>query len=180
MITKRQARGAKHGAAAMLRKAGIAITPREERCIEIADFGLGDLAHTGLELIVYENNARYCAKELMLFPGQTCPEHSHPAVRGKPGKQETFRCRWGYIRLCLPGRRTRRPRARPPRGREKYYTVRREIRLGPGEQYTIPPGTKHWFQSGPKGAVVSEFSSASRDENDVFTDPSIRRKTAVR
>jgi D-lyxose ketol-isomerase len=54
-----------------------------------------------------------------------------------------------------------------------------EIALRPGEQYTIPPDTLHWFQAGPEGAVVSEFSSRSTDENDIFTNPEIRRETVV-
>jgi D-lyxose ketol-isomerase len=33
----------------------------------------------------------------------------------------------------------------------------------------------HWFQAGPEGAVISEFSTQSRDEADVFTDPRIVR-----
>ena len=49
----------------------------------------------------------------------------------------------------------------------------------PGEQHTIPPDTLHWFQAGPDGAVVSEFSSTSRDELDVFTDADVRRETVV-
>jgi D-lyxose ketol-isomerase len=47
--------------------------------------------------------------------------------------------------------------------------------LQPGEQYTIPPNTLHWFQAGDEGAIVSEFSSPSRDEFDIFTDPRIVR-----
>lgn len=62
-----------------------------------------------------------------------------------------------------------------PKGSEPVYTVFHEIVLRPGEQYTIPSGMKHWFQAGPEGAVVSEFSSTSRDEFDVFTDLSIVR-----
>jgi D-lyxose ketol-isomerase len=54
-----------------------------------------------------------------------------------------------------------------------------EIVLRPGEQYTIPSNTKHWFQAGDEGAVVSEFSSTSRDEADIFTDPDIERITKV-
>jgi D-lyxose ketol-isomerase len=53
-----------------------------------------------------------------------------------------------------------------------------ELVLRPGDQYTIPPGTKHWFQAGPDGAIVSEFSTASRDEHDAFTDPDVRRVAA--
>ena len=43
--------------------------------------------------------------------------------------------------------------------------------LRPGDQHTIAPDTLHWFQAGDEGAVVSEFSTTSRDELDVFTDP---------
>jgi D-lyxose ketol-isomerase len=54
-----------------------------------------------------------------------------------------------------------------------------ELVLGPGEQHTIPPDTLHSFRAGADGAVVTEFSSASRDELDVFTDPAVRRSTVV-
>jgi len=53
--------------------------------------------------------------------------------------------------------------------------VSREIELDPGEQFTVPSDTLHWFQAGDQGAIVSEFSSTSRDESDVFTDPRIVR-----
>ena len=58
-------------------------------------------------------------------------------------------------------------------------TVFHEIRLGPGEQYTILPGTKHWFQAGKSGAVISEFSTHSTDETDVFTDTAIVRMPEI-
>jgi D-lyxose ketol-isomerase len=88
---------------------------------------------------------------------------------------ETFRCRWGTVWLYTEGEPTATPKARVPAGSEKYYTVFREIELNPGDQYTIPPNTLHWFQSGDEGAIVSEFSSTSRDETDIFTDPRIKR-----
>ncbi len=52
-----------------------------------------------------------------------------------------------------------------------FLSVWREIVLRPGDQYTLPPNSLHWFQAGDKGAVVSEFSSTSTDEHDRFTDP---------
>ena len=55
-----------------------------------------------------------------------------------------------------------------------------ELELAPGDQFTIPPDTLHWFRAGDEGAVVTEFSSASRDELDVFTDPAVERATVVR
>lgn len=156
----------------MLSRAGIAITEEEARNLEVADFGLERLEAEGLEIITYANNDRYCGKELMLFPHQTCPEHKHPPVMGRPGKQETFRCRKGEVYLYVPGERTEQMKATIP---SEYYTVFHEIILKPGEQYTLTPETLHWFQAGSEGAIVSEFSSPSVDEADIFTDPNIKR-----
>lgn len=161
---------------AQLKEAGIHLTPEEAVAVEVADMGLGRLDETGLQLVTYVNNSRYCAKELVLFPGQTCPEHFHPRVGSDPGKQETFRCRRGLVWLYVEGPPTQPISARIPPGDEQWYSVFHEIRLAPGEQYTIPPGIRHWFQAGPEGAVISEFSSTSRDEADIFTDPRIRRQ----
>lgn len=71
----------------------------------MADYGLEDVYNTGLELVVYVNTSRCCAKELALTPGQTCPEHYHPPVPeiGYEGKEETFRCRYGEVKLYVPG-----------------------------------------------------------------------------
>ena len=175
MITRSQLQLAQERAAKMLAAVGIDITPSERQNIEVAEFGLGELERTGLELVVYVNTDRYCAKELILFPRQTCPEHRHPPNSGDPGKMETFRCRWGSVWLYFEGEPTPNPQSRPPEGTEAYYTVFHEMLLNPGDQYTIPPNTLHWFQAGDQGAIVSEFSSTSRDDIDIFTDPRIRR-----
>ncbi|MGQ9456563.1 MAG: D-lyxose/D-mannose family sugar isomerase [Armatimonadota bacterium] len=167
---------ARRRAVQMLTEAGIFVTPEEAENLEVADFGLGSLEKEGLEIVVYVNNDRYCAKELVLFPYQTCPEHKHPPVEGRPGKQETFRCRKGVVYLYVPGEPTPSPKAKPP---SEYYTVFHEIVLNPGEQYTLPPETLHWFQAGPEGAIVSEFSSPSVDEADIFTDPNIKRLPVI-
>ena len=159
--------------------AGIILTDEEAAHIEVADFGLNRLASEGLELVTYINNDRYCAKELVIFPGQTCPEHRHPPVGGDPGKQETFRCRSGEVWLYVEGEPAPHICATVPDAAKQYYTVFHEIVLRPGEQFTIPPDTLHWFQAGSEGAVVSEFSSQSTDENDIFTNPRIRRQTVI-
>ncbi len=179
MITRSQMRDAQKKALEYFKKAGIVLTEEEKQNIEIADFGLGDLETTGLELVTYINTERCCAKELVLFPGQTCPEHRHPSVDGNPGKEETFRCRWGEVYLYVPGKKVNKPKAVIPKGKEAYYTVWNEIILQPGQQYTLKPDTLHWFQAGPQGAVVSEFSTKSMDEADVFTDPNIERITII-
>ena len=155
MITAEEQEAARVEAAERLRAAGVVLGPGEEGALEVADFGLGRLREVGLQLLVYVNTDRYCAKELVLFPHQTCPEHRHPPFGGGPGKEETFRCRSGSVLLNVAGR---------------------ELQLGPGDQFTIPPDTLHWFRAGAEGAVVTEFSSTSRDDLDVFTDPAIVRE----
>ncbi len=175
MLTQSQVRVLQERTTAMLSRQGIALTPQEQAQIEIAEFGLGEVERTGLELIVYVNTDRYCAKELVLLPRQTCPEHKHPPIGSDAGKMETFRCRWGTVWLYVEGEASAQLQAHVPAGSEAYYTVFHEITLGPGEQYTIPPNTLHWFQAGDEGAIVSEFSSTSRDEYDIFTDPRIKR-----
>ena len=179
MISTKELLQARQGALDYFSKAGIVLTPEEKSAIEVADFGLGDLKHTGLEVLIYVNTDRCCAKELVLFPRQTCPEHRHPPVGEDPGKEETFRCRWGTVYLYVPGEVSSPAHCTPPAGREKHYTVRHEIVLTPGKQYTLGPDALHWFQAGDEGAVVSEFSTRSRDEMDVFTDPDIGRITKI-
>jgi D-lyxose ketol-isomerase len=154
MITEAEERDARAYATERLRAAGVVVSDDEARNIEVADFGLGSLREIGLQILVYVNTDRYCAKELVLFPGQLCPEHRHPPFDGTPGKEETFRCRLGRVDLVVDGER---------------------ISLEQGGQYTIRPDTLHWFQAGEDGAVIAEFSSTSRDELDVFTDPRIVR-----
>jgi D-lyxose ketol-isomerase len=156
-------------------KAGVVLTKAEKENMEVADFGLDDVERTGLQLVVYVNTERVCAKEMVLLPKQTCPEHRHPAVDGEEGKEETFRCRYGTVYLYVEGEPTENRKANPPEGDEQHYSVFHEITLGAGEQYTLYPNTLHWFQAGDEGAVVSEFSTKSRDEADYFTDARIKR-----
>jgi D-lyxose ketol-isomerase len=160
VITRAEQLEAQAYAARELEAAGIVVGEDERERIEVADFGLSRLREVGLQLLVYVNTDRYCAKELVLYPGQTCPEHRHPPFEGMPGKEETFRCRRGQVTLWVDGVG--------------------ELELVPGGQFTIPPDTLHWFRAGPEGAVVTEFSSASRDELDVFSDPAVQRATVVR
>jgi D-lyxose ketol-isomerase len=174
-LRRSELRAAQARTVEMLAEAGIVLTDEERAAIEVAEFGLRELNLQGLELITYINNDRYCAKDLVLFPRQTCPEHLHPAVGSDPGKTETFRCRWGKVFLYVEGEHSNSIQAKVPENSKSHYTVFHEIELNPGQQYTIIPGTKHWFQAGEQGAIVSEFSSTSRDEYDIFTDPNIVR-----
>lgn len=164
-------------ALAYYEKAGIILTEEEKKNIEVADFGIGKVNELGLQLLVYVNTERVCAKEMVLLPGQTCPEHMHVPTNGMAGKEETFRCRYGEVYLYVSGEKnTDEIKAKLP---PSDVTVFHEIVLKPGEQYTLVPETWHWFQAGPEGAVISEFSTRSTDETDVFTDKNLVRATVI-
>jgi D-lyxose ketol-isomerase len=179
MISREEFDQIKEETLAYFQLAGITLTDREVDKIEIADFGLNRIRDLGLQLIEYINTDRCFAKDLVLLPRQTCPEHLHPPVGNSPGKEETFRCRYGTVYLYVPGHKVDNPRAVIPEGKEETFTVWNEIVLNPGEQYTLLPNTLHWFQAGDEGAVVSEFSTKSTDENDLFTDSEIKRISVV-
>lgn len=180
MLTKQQVEDAREKAISFFNRAGLVLTEKEKLAIEIADFGLSNLEKIGLEVLVYVNTTRVCAKEIVMFPGQTCPEHVHVTKNGVPGKEETFRCRWGKVYLYVSG-----PVNCDKQGVKgldeyaDYLKVAHEVILKPGEQYTILPDTLHWFRAGDEGAVVSEFSTMSTDAQDVFTDPRINRFTLL-
>lgn len=164
-------------ALARFAQAHIVLTDAEKNSVEVADFGKGMVNEVGLQLVVYINTDRVCAKEMVLLPGQTCPEHMHVPTAGQSGKEETFRCRYGEVYLYVSGEKnTDAIKAKLP---PTDVTVFHEVVLRPGEQYTIMPETLHWFQAGPQGAVISEFSTRSTDETDVFTDPGIVRATVI-
>lgn len=162
---------------AAFEKAGIVLTEAEKQNIEVADFGLGMVEKIGLQILTYVNTEKCCAKEMVLRPFQTCPEHTHKdgVENGVAydGKEETFRCRRGTCYLYVQGEGDKDTiKAKLP---ETKVTVFHEIVLHEGEQYTMMPNTKHWFQAGEEGAIISEFSTKSRDESDVFEDERIQR-----
>ena len=159
MLTRAQIQEAREFALAALADAGVVVRDDEAAALEVSDFGLGDLARTGLQILVYVNTDRVCAKELVMMPGQICPEHMHVGIGSEPGKEETFRVRTGRGAAARRGRGAR--------------AASREIST------RSCPARRHWFQAGPEGAIVTEFSTRSTDEHDVFTDPAIRRVTVV-
>ena len=161
----------------MYEKAGIILNEEEKKKIEVADLGLNNVENVGLQILTYINTERVCAKEMVLMPFQTCPEHKHVPTNGMEGKEETFRCRYGKVYLYVPGEGKKEDiKARIPETDVSYF---HEIILNPGDQYTIMPETWHWFQSGEEGAVISEFSTRSTDETDVFTDKRIVREPVI-
>ena len=171
---------ARSQAAKQIRDAGMIITADEEATIEIADFGLQRYDELGLAILVYCNTDRCCAKELAMLPGQICPEHLHPPVDDDPGKEETFRVRQGEVHLFVAGDADN-AEAQAfaeqfiPADKKDAFAAYKHVHLLPGDQYTLDPNTPHWFVAGKEGAVVSEFSTKSRDEADIFLDAEIQR-----
>ncbi len=161
------------------KKANIVLTDEEVKSMEVADFGLGMVEDVGLQLVVYINTDRVCAKEMVLLPGQCCPEHKHVTTNGMEGKEETFRCRFGKVFLYTDSNPAAKAEDIHTKLPKTDVTVFSETILNPGEQFTIMPGTLHWFVAGDEGAVISEFSTHSTDETDEFTDTRIVRIPTV-
>ena len=178
-ITKAQYEEAKAKALEMYEKAHIFLTEEEKANLEVSDFGLGRLDEFGVQLVMYVNTERVSAKDVVIFPGQICPEHFHPVMGSDPGKEETFRCRYGEMYIHVPGEPTENPKGKMPAGKEDTATVHHEVVLKQGDQILVTPGTKHWFQAGPEGAIFAEFSTKNVDELDVFTDPEVERITKI-
>jgi D-lyxose ketol-isomerase len=178
VITQNEFEDARVRAAEMIRAAGLIITEKESQSIDVADFGLSQLEKEGIQILTYFSTNRISAKVLVLFPNQTEPEHWHPPVDDDPGKEEIIRALWGNLRFYIPGEDNLKE-GFIPEGKEDCYTMRNEIILKPGDQLHLPPGTKHWFQAGPEGAVMYSFSTCVRDGFDKFTDPEIVRETKI-
>src|SRR5438045_8415253 len=136
MLTQSQVRQTQEHVTRTLAQAGIVLTPQEQTQIEVVDFGLSELERTGLQLVKYINNDRYCAKELVMVPRQTCAQHRHPPLsETNPGKQETFRCRWGKVWLYVEGDPGQAIQARVPEGSDASYTIFHGSVLQPESQY---------------------------------------------
>ncbi|MCU0521647.1 MAG: D-lyxose/D-mannose family sugar isomerase [Anaerolineae bacterium] len=180
MITRSAYREAQRRAVDLLRRTGLALTADELESVAVADFGLGELDETGAQILTLLDTPESAVKLIVLFPGQTLPEHRHPPLGAYPGKAETLRCEVGAAYVYTEGEVSTHPACLPPDGRRATYTVWHETALTPGRQITLAPNRRHWFQAGHDGAVVWSFSSRATDVADVFTDPEISRETVVR
>ena len=67
MLTKTDYEKFSKAAMEYLDKAGIASTDEERKNIEVAEYELGCIEKVGLELVVYVNTERCCAKSLYCF-----------------------------------------------------------------------------------------------------------------
>ena len=178
MITKQELIGAQERAAHLIEQAGLYITEEEKQSIAAADFGLSQLEQEGIQILTMFETDRIAGKILVLFPNQTEPEDWHPSVGDDPGKEEIIRALGGDLYFYIPGDDTL-DKGFIIDGKGDYYTMRHEVDMKPGDQLILPPGTKHWFQAGAKGAVMYSFSTKVRDTLDQFSDPNIVRETKI-
>jgi N-acetylneuraminate synthase len=100
-------------------------------------------------------NRDYCKKILVLFPGQSNPEHYHKI------KEETFFCLYGSAEVTVEGETTV---------------------LKPGNILTIPVLKKHKIMSAD-GVILEELSTTSAPSDSYYTDVSItnnlKRKSSL-
>lgn len=178
MITIEELEQARQDAASLIREAGIHITTAEENKITAADFGLSRLREEGVQILTLFETERIAAKILVLFPFQTEPEHWHPSVGDDPGKEEIIRALSGDLYFYIPGEDSL-EKGFIVEGKSDCYTMRNEVVMKEGDQLVLPPGTKHWFQAGARGAVMYSFSTTVRDVLDQFSDPAIVRETKI-
>ena len=162
-------------------KAHIYLTDSEKENLEIADMGMDRIEEIGIQIHVYVDKKRCSAKDMVLFPNQFCPEQRHPPFGDYPGKEESFRVRYGTLYLYVEGDpvEPEKMKARIPPDKKDTFNVFHEIVLHKGDQYTIEPDVTHWICGGPEGCVVSEFASYNRDDLDIFTDPDVKRMEGV-
>jgi D-lyxose ketol-isomerase len=178
MITANELQQARRQAAEMIRKAGIHVTDTEAAGIEVVDFGLSRLEIEGVQVLTLVQTDRISVKVLALFPNQTEPEHWHPPVGSDPGKEETLRVISGTLYFYGPGEDTFKA-GFLVQGKAHCYTMRHEFVMRPGDQITLAPGEKHWFQAREEGVVMFSFSTIARDVMDQFTDKAVVRTTKV-
>lgn len=178
MITKKDFEEVCQKSLEMIQATGIYLTEEDKKNITAADFGLNDIKKEGVQILTLFDTDRMAAKILVLLPYQTEPEHWHPPVGDDPGKEEVIRGIWGDLTFYIPGEDTLKEGFIVD-GKENWYTMRNEVIIRPGEQLILPPGTKHWFQAGKRGAVMYSFSTKVTDLLDQFTDPNIVRETKI-
>jgi D-lyxose ketol-isomerase len=179
VITRKQQQTAQELAAKMIRNSGIGINEQEIGRIEVVDFGLSNIEKEGVQVLTLVQTERISVKVLVLFPNQTEPEHWHPPVGNDPGKEETIRVVSGTVYFYSPGENTF-EKGFLVKDKEGYYTMRHETIMSPGDQITLQPGEKHWFQAKNDGAIMYSFSTVARDALDQFTDPDVVRITKIK
>jgi D-lyxose ketol-isomerase len=154
----------------LLEKSGFSLTHSELSSMEANDFGLDNFEEEGFFLIDLLRTDRVRVNLLILLPNQSLPQHLHPSYEDEEGKEETLRVLYGETKVYVEGDENN-PEIRIPENKEPFYTSRHEIHLKLGEQYSVSPNTKHWFQAGPNGSVNIAFQNRVNEDHNVFYDP---------
>ena len=148
--------------------AGIVISARRARAIRGGRFrtrrtrkdGSGDHHLRQHAALLREGDHHVPAPDL---PGTLAPDNQRRARKGR-----NVPVQLGHrLSLCTPASPPRTSRAASSRLRAVLQRAHQVV-LKPGDQYTLMPDTPHWFQAGDEGAIVSEFSTRSTDDQDVF------------
>ncbi|NJL31709.1 MAG: D-lyxose/D-mannose family sugar isomerase [Phycisphaerales bacterium] len=153
----------------LLVKSGFPVTPEEVAELAVNDFGLGDIRKEGFAFIDILRSPRLRITLLILLPNQTLPQHMHPSYDNEQGKEETIRVLYGMTKVYVAGNATK--DIAIPKAKESYYTAKQEVALNVGQQYSVQPGTEHWFQAGPQGSVNICFQNRVDETKNIFSDP---------
>jgi D-lyxose ketol-isomerase len=144
-------------AAGMIRRFAGPVTDEEAKRVEVADFGLSRLDREGAQILTLVATDRITVKIVVLFAGQTLPEHWHPRVGDDPGKEETIRVVGGALRCYIPGADTLRG-GFVPEGKQNAYTARQE-HLWTRAQITLAPGRSTGSRRARKASMYSSRPS---------------------
>ena len=169
-MEKKQLKEVTEKAKALIKRSGLFITEQEWRQFAINDFGLGNIFCEGFQFIDILRSERLRITVIVFLPNQTIPQHVHPSYRNEPGKEETLRVLYGRTQVFVEGPQNSDDTSIPA-NKEAYYTVNHKIVLDAGQQYTVPPGIKHWFQAGPEGSVNLVFQNRVDETQNIFDDP---------
>lgn len=160
----------KQQALVLLKQSGFPVTDKELESAAVNDFGLDNIEEEGFVLIDLLRTDRVRTNLMIMLPYQTLPQHMHPHYDGPNGKEETIRVLQGQTKVYVEGEPNN-PNMIIPKGKGDYYTARHEINLEVGEQYSVPPTVKHWFQAGPEGSVNIAFQNRVNEDYNEFYDP---------
>ncbi len=157
-------------AKALIKRSGLILSEHDWQQFAVNDFGLGDIYREGLLFVDILRSDRLRITVIVLLPHQSIPQHRHPSYDTESGKEETLRVLYGHTQVFIEGTQNN-THAPIPSEKEAYYTVKHKIALDAGQQYTVPPGTKHWFQAGPEGSVNMTFQNRVDETKNIFDDP---------
>jgi D-lyxose ketol-isomerase len=169
-MDKNQIKTITEKAKALIKRSGLVLSKQEWQQFAINDFGLGDIFKEGFQFIDILRSDRLRITIIVFLPHQSIPQHRHPSYGNESGKEETLRVLYGNTQVFIEGPKNS-AHTPIPSEKEAYYTAKHKIALDAGQQVTVPPGIKHWFQAGPEGSVNIVFQNRVDETQNIFDDP---------